>query len=81
MFQIRIHGRGGQGVQSLGAVRSTGPVIAATAGPVGKSTTVDVLSADGKRQRVPLEQIPAENRQNRGKKLVVLKEANEIALL
>jgi DNA gyrase subunit A len=76
-----VQGRGSQGVQSLGAVRTTDPVVAATAGPVGKSTTVDVLAADGKRQRVPLEQIPMENRQNRGKKLVVLKGANEIALL
>ena len=79
--EFSSQGRGSMGVLSLNVTRATGPVVAVAAGVVGRSTTVDVLSVDGKRQRVPLDKIPVENRANRGSKLVKLAQANEIVVL
>lgn len=76
-----IKGRGTMGVQSLNVTKTTGPVVAAAAGRVTRSTTVDVLAADGKRQRMTLGKIPVENRQKRGARLVTLTQAKEIVLL
>jgi hypothetical protein len=67
-------------VLSLNATRATGPVVAAAVGKPGRSTSVDVLSADGKRQRLSLRGIPTDKRANRGKKLVQLAQANEIII-
>jgi DNA gyrase subunit A len=66
--EFPAQGRGGQGVQLLNPTKATGPVIAAAAGPMAGA--VDLVSADGKRQR--LDQVPVENRANRGSKLVEL---------
>jgi DNA gyrase subunit A len=65
-----LQGRGGKGMQSLRITKSTGPVIAATAGKITQSTKVDLLAQDGKRQRIPLKAIPrTRTRHSRGKKL------------
>jgi DNA gyrase subunit A len=61
-----IQGRGGQGVLLLNQTKTTGPVVATALGPMDGS--VDLLAADGKRQR--LANVPKENRPNRGQKLV-----------
>jgi DNA gyrase subunit A len=74
-------GRGTMGVLSLNQTRTTGPVVAAAAGRASRSTTVDVLAEDGKRQRMSLRGIPTENRANRGKQLVKLLKAKEIVVL
>jgi DNA gyrase subunit A len=79
--EFSVQGRGGLGVLSLNVTRATGPVVAVAGGNATRSTTVDVLSADGKRQRVSLGGIPIENRANRGKKLVKLTQAQEIVVL
>jgi hypothetical protein len=69
-------------LQSLRITKSTGPVVAAMAGKVTQTVKVDVLTQDGKRQRLPLKSIPrARTRASRGKKLVSLANANEIVLL
>jgi DNA gyrase subunit A len=78
--EFSVQGRGSMGVLSLNATKATGPVVAAAVGKPGRSTTVDVLAADGKRQRLSLRGIPAGNRANRGKKLVKLAQANEIVI-
>jgi DNA gyrase subunit A len=78
--EFPIQGRGGMGVLGLNVTRTTGPIIAAAAGKPGRSTTVDVLFADGKRQRLSMRSIPIENRANRGKKLVQLAQASEIVI-
>jgi hypothetical protein len=61
----------------LNQTKSTGPVIAATAGPMDDS--VDLISADEKRQR--LDEVSLENRANRGEKLVELEEVAEVVVL
>jgi DNA gyrase subunit A len=66
--EFSVQGRGGQGVLLLNQTKATGPVIAANAGPMDGA--VDLLAADGKRQR--LDEVPVENRANRGDKLVEL---------
>jgi DNA gyrase subunit A len=78
--EFSVQGRGSMGILSLNATKTTGPVVAVAAGKPGRSTTVDVLAADGKRQRLSLRGIPSENRANRGKKLVQLAQANEIVI-
>ena len=78
--EFPVQSRGGQGVLSLNATRTTGPVVAAAVGKPGRSTTVDVLASDGKRQRLSLRSIPTDKRANRGKKLVELGQANEIVI-
>jgi DNA gyrase subunit A len=72
-----VQGRGGQGVLLLNQTKATGPVIAAGLGPMGSS--VDLLAADGKRQR--LAEVPVENRANRGLKLVELDEIAEALIV
>jgi DNA gyrase subunit A len=80
--QFTLQGRGGKGMQSLRVTKSTGPVIAATAGKVSQSTKVDLLTRDSKRQRIPLKAIPrARTRQSRGKKLAHVEPVAEIVLL
>jgi DNA gyrase subunit A len=78
--EFSVKGRGTLGVLSLNVTPATGPVVAAAVGKPGRSTTIDVLAADGKRQRLSLRSIPTENRANRGKKLVKLAQANEIVI-
>lgn len=78
--EFPVQGRGGQGVLNLNATRTTGPVVAAAVGKPGRSTTIDVLASDGKRQRLSLRSIPTDKRANRGKKLVELDQANEIVI-
>jgi hypothetical protein len=69
------------GVMSMNQTRATGPVAAAGAGKVARSTTVDVLAQDGKRQRMSLRGIPIENRPNRGKKLVKVTQPRRVVVL
>ena len=78
--EFAVQGRGGMGVQSLNVTKASGPVVAAAVGRAVEPTAVDVLAADGKRQRIPLAQIPAGNRASRGQKLVTLEQANEIVV-
>jgi DNA gyrase subunit A len=75
--EFSVQGRGGQGVMLLNQTKATGPVVAVTVGPMKGS--VDLLSADGKRQR--LDEVPVTNRPNRGDKLVELDEVIEVRVL
>ena len=77
LAEFSVQGRGGQGVMLLNQTKSTGPVAAVMAGPMGGS--VDLISADGKRQR--LDEAPVTKRANRGKKLVELGEVVEVVVL
>jgi DNA gyrase subunit A len=84
--EFPVQGRGTMGVLSLNATRATGPVVAATAATVptkdsSDHTAVDLLAADGKRQRIPLAKIPVANRPGRGTKLSRLGDVREIVLL
>jgi DNA gyrase subunit A len=74
-------GRGTMGVLSLNQTAATGPVVAVGAGKATRSTTVDVLNQEGKRQRLSLRSVPIENRMNRGRKAVKLSGANEVVVL
>jgi DNA gyrase subunit A len=74
-------GRGSMGVLSLQASKTTGPVVAAAVGKPARSTTVDVLGKDGKRQRISLRSIPVEKRPNHGKRLIKLDQPSEIVVL
>jgi DNA gyrase subunit A len=75
--EFPVQGRGGQGVLLLNQTKATGPVAAVMAGPM--DGTVDLISADEKRQR--LDEVPVENRPNRGDKLVELEEVVEVVVL
>jgi len=77
LSEFPVQGRGGQGVLLLNQTKSSGPVVAAMAGPM--AGTVDLISADEKRQR--LDEVPLTNRTNRGEKLVELEEVSEVAVL
>jgi len=79
--EFAVKGRGTMGVLSLNATAATGPVVAAAAAKPIRSTKVDVLAADGKRQRLSPRSIPIENRSNRGNKVVTLDQATEIVVL
>ena len=69
-------------MQSLRITKAMGPVIAATAGRVSRTTKVDLLVQDGKRQRIPLAAIPRTRaRHSRGKKLAKVDRVVEIVLL
>jgi hypothetical protein len=61
----------------LNQTKATGPVIAAGLGPA--KTPVDLIDASDKRQRIS--KVPVENRPNRGKKLLKLKEVREVWVL
>jgi DNA gyrase subunit A len=75
--EFPVQGRGGQGVLLLNQTKATGPVIAAGLGPA--KTPVDLIDASDKRQRIS--KVPVENRPNRGKKLLKLKEVREVWVL
>jgi DNA gyrase subunit A len=75
--EFSVQGRGSQGVLLLNQTKATGPVVAAAVGPMDGS--VDLLAADGKRQR--LGKVPVENRPNRGKKLLKLAGVTEARVL
>ena len=77
LAEFPVQGRGGQGVLLLNQTRSSGPVVAVGAGPLNGS--VDVISADGRRQR--LADVPETNRANRGEKLVELDDVAAVAVL
>ncbi len=70
--EFPVKGRGTRGVQSLNKTRATGNIAAVAAGRIADQSSVDVLAADGKRQRLLASSIPVENRSNRGKKLITL---------
>jgi DNA gyrase subunit A len=74
-------GRGTMGVLSLNQTAATGPVVAVGAGKATRSTTVDVLSQEGRRQRLSLRSVPIENRMNRGRKALKLSGAHEVIVL
>jgi DNA gyrase subunit A len=75
--EFPVQGRGGQGVLLLNQTKATGRVIGVGIGPMDGS--VDLLSADGKRQR--LAEVPVENRSNRGAQLAELEETAEVWIL
>jgi DNA gyrase subunit A len=75
--EFSVQGRGGQGVLLLNQTKATGAVNAATVGAMDGA--VDLLASDGKRQR--LDEVPVENRANRGEKLVELDDVVEVAVL
>jgi DNA gyrase subunit A len=75
--EFSVQGRGGQGVLLLNQTKATGPVMAAGAGPLEGS--VDLIASDGKRQR--LDEVPVENRANRGEKLLELDDVVEVVVL
>jgi DNA gyrase subunit A len=77
LAEFPVQGRGGQGVLLLNQTKATGPVAAVAAGPMDGS--VDLISADEKRQR--LDEVPVENRANRGEKLVELEDVAEVVVL
>jgi DNA gyrase subunit A len=79
--EFPVKGRGTMGVMGLNQTRATGPIAAAGAGSVTRSTTVDVLARDGKRQRMSLRGIPIENRANRGTKLLKLAQPHRVVVL
>lgn len=80
--KFTLQGRGGKGMQSLRITKATGPVTVATAGKVDRSTKVDLLGKDGKRQRFSVGAVPrARARHSRGKKLAKLEQVIEITLL
>jgi DNA gyrase subunit A len=72
--EFPVQGRGGQGVLLLNQTQATGPITAATVGPM--TGAVDLIAADGKRQRVT--DVPEEKRANRGKKLVKVSNVAEV---
>jgi len=76
LAEFPVQGRGGQGVQVTQGSKA-GSTIVAGAGPLDGA--VDVLSKDGKRQR--LDEVPASNRARQGKKLVELEDVVAIAVL
>jgi DNA gyrase subunit A len=63
-----LQGRAGQGVRTLSVTRETGDVAAVAFG--SESGGLDVLFGNGRRFHVPGGSVPAENRYNRGKRLV-----------
>ena len=75
--EFSVQGRGGQGVVLLNQTKATGPVVTATVGLMDGS--LDLLSKDGKRQR--LAEVPVTKRPNRGDKLVELEEIAEAVVL
>jgi DNA gyrase subunit A len=72
--EFPVQGRGGQGVLLLNQTKATGPVIAVNLGAMDGG--VDLIAPDGKRQR--LDEVPVENRANRGTKLVEVDEVTEV---
>jgi DNA gyrase subunit A len=72
--EFPVQGRGGQGVLLLNQTQATGPIVAATVGRM--KGAVDLIAADGKRQRIA--QVPVDNRPNRGKKLVKVSGVTEV---
>jgi DNA gyrase subunit A len=74
--EFSVQGRAGQGVQLLNQTKATGPVVAVGIGDMGGA--VDLLAADGKRQR--LAETPADTRARRGAKLVELEDVAEVAV-
>jgi DNA gyrase subunit A len=74
MDEFPVQGRGGQGVLVLNQTQATGPIVAATVGRM--KGAVDLITADGKRQRVT--DVPEEKRANRGKKLVKVSNVAEV---
>lgn len=77
LTEFSVQGRGGRGVQLLNQTKATGPVVAVMVGPLNGS--VDLLSADGKRQR--MDKVPLTKRANRGDKLVELEAVVEVVVL
>ncbi|MBN1937109.1 MAG: DNA topoisomerase 4 subunit A [Anaerolineae bacterium] len=80
IVEFPVKGRGTQGIQSLTKSKATGNIAAVAAGRITGRTSVDVLAADGKRQRAPVASIPVEKRANQGKKLIELAQPTEIII-
>jgi DNA gyrase subunit A len=79
--EFPVQGRGSMGVLCLNQSTATGPVVAVATGKASRSTTVDLLNQEGRRQRLSLRSIPIDNRANRGKKAVRLRGADRVILL
>ena len=78
--EFPVKGRGTMGVLSLNATKATGAVAAVGVGKAARSTTVDYISAEGRRQRISQRSIPIEKRPNRGKKLSKLGNVSEVVV-
>ncbi len=70
LAEFPAKGRGSQGVLALNATPVTGRVAAIAFGPADGG--LDILFANGRRQRIAGGQVPADNRYNRGKPLADL---------
>jgi DNA gyrase subunit A len=79
--EFPVQGRGSMGVLSLNATEASGPVVAVAVGKATRSTTVDLVNQEGRRQRLSLRSVPIENRANRGKKVARLSGVTRIAVL
>jgi DNA gyrase subunit A len=68
--EFPVQGRGVQGVLLLNQTKATGPVVSVAVGPM--NSALDLIAADGKRQRIAQSDVPVTNRANRGDKRVEL---------
>ena len=68
-------GRGSQGVQTLKISPVTGRLVGAAVGPAPEGGGLDLIFENGKRQRIPVESMPPDNRYRQGVRLVELLEA------
>lgn len=64
-----VQGRGGKGVRSLGITKATGNVTTAVAVQAG-DVYIDLADANDLRLRLKVDQVPEDNRQNRGVPLI-----------
>jgi DNA gyrase subunit A len=79
--EFPVQRRGSLGVLSLNVTAATGSVVAVAAGRATRSTTVDLVDQEGRRQRLSLRSVPIDNRANRGKKAGRLSGANKVIVL
>lgn len=79
--EFPVQGRGSMGVLSLNVTAATGPAVAVAAGKATRSTTVDLVNQEGRRQRISLRSVPIDNRANRGKKAARLGGADKLIVL
>jgi DNA gyrase subunit A len=67
--EFSTQGRGGQGMRTLGVTKATGVVAGACVVPK-EARYLDVISSNGRRCRLPIEEVPEVARQPRGDQLV-----------
>ncbi len=69
LAELSVKGRGSIGVRCLRSSKSTGKLAGCEAARAGDD--VDIYLADGRRQRIPLDEIPLTSRDVQGDRLVV----------